>query len=197
MSKFAFVHFAGKLPRDTQDKAVVAVAVCADFEGYTVIAKRTRAVENPSQNNKFTGLMALEEVFNYLYDNQLSLLNAGVSRVYLVTDSRFTYQYLTGATTNSYALNYLSDLYKRFSFGGPKELRIGVGVAELCFRNSAKSRCDLSLIQEEIELKKDLESNNTVFCFPDTNKGNYTNLADYISVPQIEGLEESTPLVEV
>lgn len=197
MSRYAFIHFAGKLPRNTGNKAVVAVTVCSDFEGYNVLAKRVRVVENSRINNKYTGLMALEEAFNYIYDEQYNMIKAGVNRVYLVTDSPITFAYLTKKSANDYVKNFLRELYERFSFGGPKELRVGVGVGELCFRNSAKSRCNVGMIYEEKRREEELKGKDTIFCFTQAKDGReFKKLTEFIHSPKIDGLEESLELVE-
>lgn len=184
MSKYAFIHFAGKLPRNSKGLAAVAVSVCSDFEGYHVLTTSVRTVQNKYQNNKYTGLMALEEAFNFIFTNQTAMMNADITRVYLVTDSPITFSYLTKTTTNQEALAYMDRLFRTYSFGGPKELRVGVGVAELCFRNSAKSRCDLELLKETAELNEEIQKRGAVYCFaPDDN---VRSIEQYIHTENIE-----------
>lgn len=186
MGKIAYVHFSGKLPRGEQGKAVVAVAVCADYEGYKVVAKRVKAVTDVVHTNKWTPLMGLAETFSYLYDMQVDMLDAGVDKVYLVTESANIHDYLKKTPSNKFVREYLDKLYSIYSTGGPKELRIGVGLAELCYRNSAKSRCDLTLITS-LQDEKISANDIKIYCFPDTS--GFIPIAELVKGPEISGVD--------
>lgn len=185
MGKIAYIHFMSKVPRNAETKAVSAVVVCADYEGYKVITKRVRTGENETNNPKWTNLIALKETFAFIYDMQASMLKSGVTKVYLVTDSTIMYSFLTKRPTNSFVRRYINSLYQLYGFGGSKELRIGVGVAKLCSRNSARSRCDSSLIEKETNTE--IEDTLKVYCFPEDIKG--ISIKSLLEEPEIDGLD--------
>lgn len=190
MGKIAYVHFSGKLPRGSQgEKVVVAAVICADFEGYDVITKRVKVVDDIMHTNKWTSLLGLAEAFNFIYDMQKSMLEAGVTKVYLVTESEFIHSYIKKTPTNKYIRSYLERLYSIYSTGGPKELRIGVGLAELCFRNSAKARCDSSLVASSIKEEELAENSIKIYVFPETSTS--MPITELVKVPEIDGLDEA------
>lgn len=137
--KVAYVHFAGKLPRKYEDKAIMSVAICTDYLGYCLVTKKVEVVDAETSNNKWIDIQALDYALNYLFRIQADLMEQGVSRVFLVTDNANVYNYLVDTPLSKTVKEWLNLIYKNYSVFGPKELKLGVGVCQLCERNRAKT----------------------------------------------------------
>lgn len=139
MVKVAYVHFAGKLPRKHEDKAIMSVAICTDYLGYCLVTKKVEVVDAETSNNKWVDIQALDYALNYLFRIQKDLMEQGVSRVFLVTDNPNLYTYLVESPLSKTVKAWLNLIFKNYSVFGPKELKLGVGVCQLCERNRAKT----------------------------------------------------------
>lgn len=137
--KVAYLHFAGKLPRKYEDKAIMSVALCTDYLGYYLVTKKVEAVDAETTNNKWIDVQALDYALDFLFRIQSDLIAQGVSRVFLVTDNPNLYTYLVDKPLSKTIKTWLDVIYKNYSVFGPKELKLGIGMCKLCDRNRAKT----------------------------------------------------------
>lgn len=137
--KVAYVHFSGKLPRKYPDKAIISVAICTDYLGYNLVMKKVEAVDAETSNNKWIDVQALDYTLDYLFRIQSTLINQGVTRIFLVTDNPNLYTYLVDKPLNKVVKGWLNEIYKVYTVFGSKELKLGVGVCKLCERNRSKT----------------------------------------------------------
>lgn len=137
--KIAYVHFSGKLPRKYPGKAIVSVAICTDYLGYNLVMKKVEAVDAETTNNKWIDVQALDYTLDFLFRIQSNLISLGVTRIFLVTDNPNLYTYLVDSPLNKTIKSWLNDIYKTYTVFGPKELKLGIGVCNLCERNRSKT----------------------------------------------------------
>ena len=142
--KIVYLHFAGKLPRDYPGKAIMSVALCADFHGTNLITSTVEAVDAETDNNKWIDIQAFDYALDYIYKMQSEFLKHNIVKVFLTTDSKTLHSYLSVDNLNKVVQKdiraWLKDIYSSHASFMTKEIgHVGVGLADVTSHNRAKN----------------------------------------------------------
>ena len=142
--KVAYLHFTGKLPRDYPGKAIMSIALCADFQGSDLITSVVEVVDAETDNNKWIDIQAFDYALDYIYKMQAEFLKHNIVKIFLTTDSKTLHSYLAVDNLNKIAQKdiraWIKDIYSAHGSFMPKEIsHVGVGLSDVTPHNRAKN----------------------------------------------------------
>lgn len=183
-----FCHFSFRRPKGV-NYGFFAVAFYADFEGKKLITKSVRKMELWEDHQFVSAIQSYENALNCIHANQRKIRDAGIVRVFLVTDNSTLAGWIMNPKKNPGYTELMYRATKLYSTGAPKEITVDVGLCEPREYEKSYKYCKERYLTEENVQKTDTSKPKPVVTIKLDEKPKFVSdlIATDKSIPEYGG----------
>ena len=142
----AYVHFDSRR-EDGTNKVYYAAVIFADPQGKDIVRAEIKKYTEGAENSYLRGLQSYVNALDLIYKAQGDLISEGVTNVLLVFEGSTLLKWLRGRVPMKYKA-VLDDIHSLYGYGGPKEIRLTVGVGGKKLKSKVYQYCNERYLKE-------------------------------------------------
>lgn len=186
--KVVYCHFSFRRPKG-KNYGLFSTAFYWDYDGTKLITYKTRKMNLWKDHQFVTAIQAYENALSFIHEYQGQMIEAGIRQVMLVVDNSILAGWIENPKKNKQYTAYMERAVKPYRVGGPKEIRVAVGLCEVRDYEKSYKYCKEELVTEDLT-KTEVKAEENRIKLTGEYKSALDIIKDDISVPEMDGIEE-------